>query len=100
MPRLTPWSWWVASESSLADDRIYDLDDCPTREAAIATGLRETRVGDRFHIVEARCWDGNRESVDDFDPFARERNHETFTVTAPGEYVAVPAPGEARARAA
>lgn len=84
MSRLLPWRWHVGSNISVVDDKVYDLNECDTRDDAIACGLQETPVGESFHIVEARLYDRKTAPSDDIERFAKQRNHEVCEVLAHG----------------
>lgn len=79
MPKLSAWSWWVGTATSVEDDGTYDIDNCHTREEAIQSGMRNCRPGERFFIIEARLWERKTEPRNpDREEFARCRNGETF----------------------
>jgi hypothetical protein len=72
---VTPWRWWVGSDEDVEEDGTYSIDDCATREEAILAGLRETRPGEAFHIIEAQCSTARRYEGE-VAPFLHSRNYE------------------------
>jgi hypothetical protein len=79
MATLSPWAWSVGHADSVDEEGVYDIDEQPTREAAIASGLRQAQPGETICIVEFRCWERQDEDRDVI-PYARMRNHERIVV--------------------
>lgn len=84
------WNWWVGHGASVRGDGIYDIDDCLTRDAAIAAGMKETSPGDDFYIIEAVIDDDAEPENDEYQPFTHRRNQALFVHGPAGEPAPVP----------
>lgn len=76
---MTPWRWFAGHPG----EPVYDYAcDEPTREAAIATALRNAGLGPggRFRIIEARSSEALIHDGSECVPFLRTRNEETLVV--------------------
>jgi len=74
---MTGWEWWAGYDEDQAEG-TYSIGTFGTREEAIVAGLRETKPGETFHIVEARSSTDMRYEESDFVPFVRARGHEAI----------------------
>lgn len=73
---MTGWEWWVGSYADVEYEGAYGWGGVTTRNHAIALGLRETRPGERFYIVEARSSQASQHEDADVIPFLRQRKKE------------------------
>jgi hypothetical protein len=73
------WVWWAGWKATVDDDGRYDIDSQPTREAVIASALRETLPGDQFYVIEAVMAPWDEDEHDEVQPFAATRNLELMT---------------------
>ena len=69
------WTWWAGHRASVDDDGLYDIDNGPTKEAVVASAMRDTLPGDQFYVVEAIMgpWEDDG-APDNRMPFAETRN--------------------------
>lgn len=74
------WTWWAGHKTSVDDDGTYDIDNGATREAVIASALRETRPGEQFYVIHARMgdWEDGADD-DDRHPFLESHSPELLT---------------------
>lgn len=68
------WEWWAGD----IGEQCYSLGHGDNRDDVIRQGMRETRAGESFQIIEAQSSTAKRYSYGDeeFVPFVRTRNHE------------------------
>ena len=68
------WAWWCG----VPGEPLYEIDGLiSTREAAIRAGHESEAPGDKFQIIEARCWNDDVQG-DENCFFAETRNHEVI----------------------
>lgn len=73
------WTWWAGWQRTVDDDGCYDIDNQPTREAVIASAMRETLAGDQFYVIEAVMGPFDEEDGEqEVQPFAETRNCELY----------------------
>lgn len=76
---MTNWQWWAQNLfGDETDAEIYSIGPEPTREAVIASALRETVAGERFAIIEARSSEDMRHEGADCVPFLRTRGKQVL----------------------
>lgn len=75
---MTRWEWWVGYDEKGPPEN-YEIASCLSRAGAIHAGLRATKLGEKFWIVEARSSEDQRYEGADFVPFKRTRNLECHT---------------------
>ena len=74
------WFWWAGWKTTVDDDGRYDIDMQPTREAVVASALRETLPGDQFYVIEAVMGPFHEDDEEqETQPFAETRNRELLT---------------------
>lgn len=76
---MTPWAWYWRGPF---DDSYGE--ECDSRDAVIASALRDLKPGEAFDIVEARMSEDRRHEGSDFIPFLRTRNAEKLVVSPDG----------------